>query len=314
MEIVKSIMLAKLETVRNTDVTPAVASDEFIVHGQLSFDHVTNPLPRPVPLPYFGELPPLVVGQAYKLNAKVEVTPSGAAGTPWRIGRFYRAAGCTETISAGVSVTYTPHSTLLGETLTIYPWFGGTRHIMLGCVCNIKMPLVAGEMILHDIEITGLYGGAVADVTFPTPTFESLPPVIWTAANFKFNSVTTLVCSKLDFDFGNEITPRKSANASLTPGISDYYVSNRKPKVSFDIEKEDLSTLNPWTLHNAQTTCNLETKPTGDTGKKIELLINNITLDAPKYGEDTNKMIWPLSGQPRVSLTTGNSEFSIIHK
>lgn len=314
MELLKSILLAKIETIRNTDAVPTVASDEFITHGLPTFEMVTKSIARPVPLPYFGEMPPMVIGEAYKLNFKVEVIPSGVAGTPWRIGRFYRAAGLSETISDGVSVTYTPHSTLLGETLTIYPWFGGTRHIMLGCVCNIKQTLTAGDIILHDIDVTGLYGGTIATVTFPTPTYETVDPQVWTAANFKFAGVTSLVCSKLDFDFGNEITPRSNANATVTPGISDYYISNRKPKVSFTVEKEALATLDPWSLHTARTLCDLETKPTGSAGKTMELTINDITLDTPKYGDDNGKLVWELSGQPRVSLSAGNTEFTIVHK
>lgn len=312
MEIVYGSILAKLETEYGTDSTPVVSANEIITHGMPTYDHVTKALPRPIPLNYFGELAPVIVGEAMKLNFKAEVTPSGTAATPPRIGCLYRAAGLTETITT--SVAYTPHSTPPGESVTIYFWAGGTKHILRGGVCNIKFSLVPGELILADIEVTGLYGGTIADVTKPTLALESTSPLVWTAANFKFNAVTTLICSKLDFDLGNEITARKDANASLTPGISRYYVSNRKPKVSFDIEKEALSTLDPFTLHSAQTLCDLETKPTGTAGKTFELVINDITLDAPKYGEDSNKMIWNLSGQPRVSLTAGNAEFSITHK
>ncbi len=314
MDLKRYAVLVKQEVTYGTDPTPAISADEIIFHGEPSFDCVTKPFERPVALGYFGKLPALIIGEAYKLNGKCELTPSGVAGTPPRIGRILRAANCTETISAGVSVGYTPHSTFLGDSVAIYFWAGGTKHILLGCVANVKWAKIAGEPIMLDVEFTGLYGGTIADAAFPTLVLESASPMIWTAANFKFNAVTTLICSKLDFDFGNVITARKDANATVTPGISRYYISDRAPKVSFDIEKEDLSTLNPWTLHTAQTLCDLETKPTGSAGSKIELLINDITLDAPKYGQDSNKLTWPLSGAPKVSLTTGNAAFSITFK
>lgn len=314
MEQQRSALLVKIETVRGTDSIPTVGANEIIVHGIPSLSHATKNLERAVPLAWFGKIPPLITGESYKLSFKMEFTPSGAAGTPPRLGTILRAANCTEAISAGISSIYTPHSTFLGETLTAYFWAGGTQHKLLGCVANVKIALVAGEMILADVELTGLYGGAIADVAFPTLTLESASPLVWTAANFKFNNVTTLICSKLDFDFGNQIAPRKDANAALTPGISSYFISGRDPKISFDIEKEALSTLNPWTLHDAQTLCNLETKPTATAGRIIELLVNNITLDSPKYAQESNKMTWPLTGVPRVSLSAGNNEFSITFK
>lgn len=314
MEQLKDIILVELEAEYGTDIVPAVAGDEIIVHGPPTFSLATKMLERPVPLPYFGKIAPVIVGEAYKLNFKAEITPSGAAGTAPRFGKLLRAAGLTETISAGVSVTYAPHSTHLGESVTIYYWAGGVRHILRGCVATVKLPLVAGEMILADVEVTGLYGGTISDVAFPSPTFESAMPLIWTAANFKFATITTLICSKLDFDFGNEIAPRRDANAALTPGISRYYIKDRNPKVSFDIEKEDLSTINPYTLHTAQTLSDLETKPTGTAGSKIELLINDIALDAPTFGDKENVRVWNLSGAPKVTLAAGNAEFSIAFK
>lgn len=314
MEKIKDIVLIEIESVYGTDPTPAVAGDEIIVHGTPTFQHATKILERPVALPYFGKIAPAIVGEAYKLNFKMEITPSGVAGTAPRFGKILRAAGCTETISAGVSVTYTPHSNFEGESLTAYFWAGGIRHILRGCVANVKLPLVPGEMILADVELTGLYGGTISDVAFPTPTFESASPLIWTAANFKFAAITTLICSKLDFDLGNKISPRLDANAQLTPGISRYFISDREPKVSFDIEKENLSTLNPYTLHSAATLSDLETKPDGTAGSKIEILINDIFLDAPQFGEKENVRIWSLSGTPKPTLAAGNGEFSIAFK
>ena len=314
MEKLKDIILVEIEAEYGTDPTPIVAADEIIVHGTPTFQLVTKVLERPVPLPYFGKIAPVIVGEAYKLSFKAEITPSGAAGTAPRFGKLLRAAGLTEAISAGASATYTPHSTHLGESCTIYYWAGGVKHILRGCVANIKIPLVAGEMILADVEVTGLYGGTIADVAFPTPTFETASPLIWTAAAFKFSAITTLICSKLDFDLGNEIAPRRDANAALTPGISRYFIKDRNPKVSFDIEKEDLSTINPYTLHSAQTLSDLETKPTGTAGSKIEILINDIALDAPSFGDKESVRVWNLSGAPKVTLAAGNAEFSIAFK
>jgi hypothetical protein len=72
--------------------------------------------------------------------------------------------------------------------------------------------------------------------------------------------------------------------------------------------------LDPWTLAKTPTLANLETKPTGSAGNLIELLVNNIMLDTPKYGNKEDIVTWELSGSPKVSLSAGNSEFSFTTK
>ena len=313
MELPYSLMLAKIEEEYGVEETPSESTDVITVHGDIKFEMVTKAAERNIPMAHMGQLAPLIIGEAYKISGlKIPIKTSGAAGTAPRIGRLLRAAGCTEVISAGVSTTYTPHSSLLTESLTLNIWVGVTQHKMLGCiVSSFKLPLVAGERMEADVELIGLYGGAIADSTYPTPTHAGTEAV-WNSANFKFNSITDLVVSKLDIDFGIEHAMRKDANAAT--GINRYYVKNRIPKVSFDPEKVELSTLNPFTLHTAQTECDLETKPTAGAGHLIEIVVNNITLDAPAYGDRENVRTWELSGTARPAIATGNTEFSIVFK
>lgn len=317
MDKVISALLAKIESTSGEDSVPVANTDAIECYGNLQFEPVTAVKERNVPMSSFGQQAPLIVGEAYKLTGvSVPLKGSGTAGTAPRIDPILRAMGLSKTVSAGVSVAYTPHSSFATETFSAYAWVGGTRHIMLGCiVSSAKINLVSAEVMMLDIEIIGLYGGTISDVTFPTPTFESTDRLPWIDANFKAviaAADVNLVVSKFEIDFGLETAKRTDANGSY--GIASYFIKDRKFKISTDPEKEALSTFNPITLHTAQTLIDFETKPTGSAGNTVEILVNDITLDAPKTGERENVITWELSGQYRPTIAAGNTEISITFK
>lgn len=320
MEIIKSAMFAKIESVYGTDPTPVEGNDSIEIYGRPTFELVTSPKERNVPMGHFGKIAPLIVGEAYKLSGiSVPIKGSGTAGTAPRLDPLLRCLGLTRTIDTGVSVTYAVHSDFEGESCTIYFWYGGTKHILKGCVGNGKINLAAGEVMMLDLEITGIYGGTIADVTFPTPTFETTAREIWDAANFKCTvdpngtpAVKDLIISKFEIDIGNQIAKRLDPNGAL--GINRYFIKDREVKVSLDPEKEDLSDFNPYTLYTAQTQIDFETKPAGTTGNKVEIFVNGVTLDVPKPGERENVATWDLSGQARPTIAAGDDEFSIVFK
>lgn len=316
MELIKSALFAKIESSYNSDPTPVAATDVLEIFGQPAFEPVTDLKEKTIPISTFGKLAPLVVGKMYKISGiKVPLKGSGSAGTVPRIGCLLRACGMTQTISAGVSVTYAVHSTLEGESVTLYFWLGGTKHIMTGCVGTWKLPLEANAEMMLEFELTGMYGGTIADVTFPTPTFETTERLIWRAANFKTtvaSSEVTLYISKFDLDLGNAISERPDPNGAY--GLNRLYISNRESKISFDPEKEALATFNPYTLHTAQTLIDFETKPTGSAGNLVEIVAADYSLDAPKSGSRNNVLTWDLSLQARPTTAGGNNEVSIVFK
>jgi hypothetical protein len=317
MEKVKSAVFVKIETVYGTDPTPVEGTDAIECFGQPSFESVTEAKPNLIPISTFGELAPLIVGKAYKLSGiKVPLKGSGTAGTPPRIGPLLRAMGFSQTVDGIIKVTYALHSIFEGESVTLYFWYGGTKHILTGCVGTGKLALAAGEEMFLECDMTGIYGGAIADVTFPSPTFETTARQIWDNALFKFTpaagSDLGLIISKFDFDLGAEFNPRPDPNGAY--GINRYYISDRKPKVGLDPEKVALSTLNPYSLHEAQTAIAIETKPAGTAGNLVEITVGGVTLDAPKAGSRNNVATWELSGQCRPTIAAGNSEIAIVFK
>src|SRR5690242_16412843 len=118
---------AKIETTSGTDAVPTAALNSIRVVGvpTLSIgylesgernDVVTGQLGRP------DRTAP--AGRFASIDITVEIKGSGTAGTPPEYGVLMRMSGHSETIAAGVSVTYTTLDDNM-ETGTVYCWSAG---------------------------------------------------------------------------------------------------------------------------------------------------------------------------------------------
>lgn len=311
----QGLVLAKLEDTYGTDPTPTVAANAILTKGMPSWEIVSQARQREVPLGYMGELAPVNVGEAFKLSFVVELKGSGAAGTASRYGALLRACGLTETVSAGVSVTYANNSTLDNESVTLWFYRGLILHKLTGCRGNVSFTFQAGEIIQASFEFWGLYTGpaSITDVSFPSPTHETVAPLIAKAGNFVYNSVSTLVIEQLTLDLGNTVVPRKDVNAS-TGGVGSYVITQRAVKGTMNPEVVAKSTLDVWTLFDASTAANLEFKPTGTAGNLLELTVTGVVLEVPAYGDRENINVHDLNFGVHPTLSTGNAEVSLVFK
>lgn len=311
----KGLVLAKIETQYATDPTPTVADNAIITKGMPTFEILGEARAREVPLGYFGDIAPVNVGQGMKLAFTCELKGSGAAGTVSRYGPLLRACNLTQVINAGVSVVYTPNSTLEAESVTLWFYRGSILHKIIGAVGNVVFDFTAGEIVTAAFEFTGVYAGTaqMTDVSFPSPTHESIAPLIWKSGNFIYNSLTTLTIEKLTLDLGNTVSPRKDANSSYG-GVGRYFISQRQSKGTMNPEVLALSTLNPYTIYNAATQANLETKPSGTAGNLIEVVATGVVLEPPAYGDRENINVWDLSFSLNPTLSAGNNEIVLTFK
>lgn len=313
MDRIRSLLLAKIESSYGVDSSPAAATEAIITKGEPTFDLVGNPRQREVPLSHFGQIAPVNVGEAFKITFSTELKGSGTAGTASRYSPLFRACNFSEAESAGASVTYTPVSSYTGDSVTLYFHAGGTLHKLVGCRGTFKVNLKSQEIVTIDWEFTGMYDvDNISDVAFPSPTFSEEDPIIWQDANFVYNSVSTLVIDELVLDVGNEIAKRTNGNAAN--GIEEWFIKNRLAKGNMNIEREALTTLNPWSIYNATTQANLETKPTLSAGNIFEITATGLVLEAPKYGDREMVRMWDLAFTINPTLTTGNNEIVIVFK
>jgi len=109
MKSKSKVLLAKIEVTEDTDPTP-VGTDAVLTTG-LNVDIYTgNTISRDFDRATLGASEVINTNPHNSLSFDVEMQASSTAGTAPAYGPVLRACGLSETISAGVSVTYAPVS------------------------------------------------------------------------------------------------------------------------------------------------------------------------------------------------------------
>lgn len=212
-------ILAKIETTYKVDSVPTGGANAILVSNvsinPLNAQNVDRELVRP----YFGGSEQLV-GTAYvECNFDVELVGSGTAGTAPAWAPLVRACGMAETLTASTRADYTPISSAQ-ESVTIYWFDDGVRHILLGARGTFTVQAGIGGRPVLSFRLLGIDGGATAatpgaltltafqtpqvvtdpntgDVTFGGTHSTSGAPAI--------TGGTTQISQGLELDLGNEV-------------------------------------------------------------------------------------------------------------
>jgi hypothetical protein len=213
---------------------------------------------RDLELPFLGGQEVIPAGLHVVLTGKVELVPSGTAGTAPAWGSLLRILGCHETISAGVSVTYNPVSAGF-ESASLYFWIGGagtgngTRHKILGARGTGVLRFNAQGLPYLEVTLTGLYGG-VAEAARVPPTLTAFKrPRVVSKANtpvFSINSVG-MVMRNFALDLRNDVQPR------LLVGLEEIVIVDRADQITAQVELLPVSTFDPYTLSQANEAASL---------------------------------------------------------
>jgi hypothetical protein len=245
------IILGKTEVTYGTDPTPAAANG-ILMTGVTIRPMDGEDVSRELELPYLGGQEQLTASLRVELTGKVELVPSGTAGTAPKWGPLLRACGCAETIVAATSVTYNP-VTDSHESITLYFWMGGTLHKILGARGNALFRWTAQGIPYLEFTFTGLYGGVTeTSRTAPTLTGFKRPKIVSKAATptFTINSVS-LVMRSCALDLRNQVEPR------LLVGLEEVIIVDRADQISAQVEAVPVSTFNPYTLGQASEAASL---------------------------------------------------------
>lgn len=153
-------LLFKSEVTYGVDPTPAAAN---VVRA---FDLSITPIEKTVKdrasvAPHLGAGDTFIVGKHVKMDFKVELAGSGAAGTAPAWGSMMKACGMAEVVAAATSVTYSPVSADFGSG-AMYFFRDGVRHVILGARGNAKLNVGALDMPHIAFSFIGLYGGITA--------------------------------------------------------------------------------------------------------------------------------------------------------
>lgn len=158
----RSAILAKLETTYGVIATGFTAADGILLVDQPKFVIEADNVPRNLALPWLGNSEELPATRLAKMNIKVELTGSGAAGTPPAWGKLLRGCGFAETIVPGNRVEYTCVSTGL-EGLTFRFYRDGVRYLAKGGRGMPKLEMPAYGVPTLDFEFWAFDTQALAE-------------------------------------------------------------------------------------------------------------------------------------------------------
>lgn len=227
----REVILAKLEVTYNTDPVPVGTTDAILVEDPSWALEGLRMHERPAVRPSLGKLQQVYGGTLKSVSFVCEMKGSGAAGTAPEIGVLLRGCGLDETIVASTSVTYAPVSTG-HESITIYYFQDGIRHVLTGCRGNVSIEGEAGGIWKASFTFTG-HSDAATDVALPTPAYDSTVPAPYLNAAFTIDGFSGII-SKLNMDLSNQIS--MPADCSASDGFGEIQISGRDVNGSFDPE------------------------------------------------------------------------------
>lgn len=259
----RQLLLAKPETVVDTDAMPTAADNSMLVRD-VTYGIEMQQLERPLMLADISNVPQRPGRSTVTVTFTVEVKGSGIAGKAPALGTLLRGCGFAETeLPTQGGFEYDPVSSNF-ESLTIYWYADGILHKATGCRGSFNLTAPAGDYSLVSFTFQGSYIEPV-DAPLPVaPAYEaSLPPIVELA---ELSVLELTACAaQFTIDAANTINPRLCVNAAK--GVSGYSLTERNVTGSFNPEATLMAEFNPFKK--------LTDGEVGDFSVKIGLEDNN---------------------------------------
>lgn len=225
------LLCAKIESTYDTDAVPTVASDSLLAIDP-KIKEIIAVVDRPASIASLSGIPSVAGSKYAEISFSVELKGSGTPGTAPRIGALLRACGFAPVVVSNTSVTYNPISSSF-ESVTIYLFIDGRRHVVTGCRGDFKVKCEAGKMAMMDFVLKGRYADPTL-VSLSSPTLESSTPQTCKSCVFTYNSKTTLVVKMAELDMNNKVDDRPSINDANA--IAGFEITDRNPMLTIDPE------------------------------------------------------------------------------
>lgn len=313
-----SALLAKIETVVGTDAVPTGGANAMLPGNIDVRPLVANNVNRERIRSFIGGNPALVGPKYKEISFDVEAVGSGSAGVAPAWGCLARACAMAETVIASTRVDYTP-ITDSQESVSIYAWKDGVRHVLLGAKGEWGLKLKAGEIPMWTFRFMGLDGGETA-VANPSVTLTGwrVPQVVqdaFTADLVSGGSVastgapaitggTAIVSDGLELQSGHDV--------SFTPliGLETIDVTGRDVTGSTRLDDTAAGEITRMGLLRANTLAALSMLHGTVTGDKFLAHLASVQFSEMAYDEVNGKLLqrYSLRGVP----VNGNDEFRFV--
>ncbi len=298
------LICAKVETTYDTDSVPTVGSNSLLAMD-IKFKETIDVVRRPANIASLSRISSVSGSRYAEVTFSVELKGSGVAGTAPRLGQLLRACSFGETVISSTSVTYLPISSSQ-ESVSIYFFIDGRRHVMTGCRGDVKIKCEAGQLAIAEFTFKGRYADPTL-VALSSPTLESTVPPVCKSCVFTYNSKTSLVVKTAEIDMNNVIAERPSLND--VNAIAGFEITGRDPMLTIDPEA------------TIETSYNFRGDALGGNLRAISWVVgaaagNICTFSIPKYNaywpeyEDRNEiLVEKIKGE--CVQNSGNDEVSI---
>jgi hypothetical protein len=239
----RDVILAKIESVYNTDPTPVAATDAVFVENPAWSHAGARMIERKGTRPSLGQLKQLFGGTLLQVTFDMELKGAGSAYSSSvrpECDVLLRACGFAATVDTtggSESVTYVPASSS-HESCTIYYYQDGMLFKLTGCRGTVSFNFETGNKGMASFTITG-HTATPTDSALPTPTYDSTTPPPFVNAGFSIDAFSAVI-NALAFDMGNKVATPADANA--TDGYGEIQIVDRDVNGSFDPEAELVAT------------------------------------------------------------------------
>jgi hypothetical protein len=303
----KRLILAKTESTYGTDSSP-VGTDAVLVRDLSITPLQSDTVDRELIRPYFGASEQLLANTRVEVTFQVELAGSGTAGTAPTYGRVLQACAFSETVSAGVSVTYAPVSATFGS-VTIFYNIDGVLHKVTGCRGTFTLNGAVGEIPTIDFTMTGIYN-APTDTAAPAVTYSNqAAPVIFKNGNttgFELFSYSGCLQS-IELDIGNEVIYRELVGCN-----KEVLINNRAVTGSVVLEAPTIASKDFFTTALGTALGNLTFQHGQTAGNIVSFASTSIDIGDVNYEDQDgiHMLSIPVTAVPTGS---GNNEISIVY-
>lgn len=311
-------ILAKIETTYGVDSVPTGGANAMLVSNQSVNPLQANNVDRALVRPFLGGSEQ-IVGTRYKeVSFDVEAVGSGTAGTPPAWGPLLRACAMAETIVAVTRVDYLP-ITNAQESVSLYYFDSGVRHVLLGARGTYTLMMKSGELPKFSFRFQGLDGGdtAVANPAVTLSAFLTPEAVIdANSGDVTFGATCSptgapaLTAGTVYPSTGVEIDIANGVNFTPLLGGETVDITDRQATAKLMLDLTAAQEVSFMATVKAATAQSLGLSHGTVVGRKLLVFMAGTQMINPSKGEINGKRM--IGYDLRVNPSAGNDELRIV--
>ena len=314
----KQALGIKTETTQGTPATISTATD-FLLCDSIELTVPTERLARNYFRPSLDKLKSITGRRSVQVKFVCELKGSGTAGTATVAGfaalaAAWEACGYTLATVPATSITFAPTSDPYsasffgpGRSCTLEVYKDGLKHVVAGCVGDVKGTTTVGGYPGLEFTLMGTYSAAT-DVAVPSPTIVDVDPVAWENQSVSLMGDSTIVFDKFEWGPGNTAFQRD--DPKVATAVLGFVLTDRDPKGTCDIEAELVAGFDAFGKLIANTEASTSIAFNGGAGNTVTLTFPKTQIEGVQYGDQGGIMTYSLA--LKFNQNTGDDWMSCV--